>query len=162
MRTYLSTLLGVSVVSAVVRAISPEGAMKKYIEVFCSICVISALISPVAAYISELDGIEDILDFEVEYESSNYDEIYNEYLLDTNTADACRALENELSTLLGTDTESIKVSLDVSREGDEVSVNCVNVTLGVGAIAADPEQIKNYVQERVGCECQIIYDITDK
>lgn len=162
MRTYLSTLFGVCIISAVIRTISPEGAMKKYIEILCSICVLSAITAPAVSYISKLDSIDELFKFEWEYESADYDEIYNGYLLEANTAEACRVLEEELSALLGTDEGSIRISLAVSYSDGEVSVSSATVTLGAKAVAADPDQIKGYIAERVGCECQIVYDIKDE
>ena len=48
MREYLFALLAVCAVSSVIRVISPDGAMKKYIEMLCSVCVVCAVISPIS------------------------------------------------------------------------------------------------------------------
>lgn len=158
MRTYLSALFGVCLVSAIIKVISPEGATKKYIEMLCSLCVISAVIFPMGRQISEDYGIGDLIP-DIEYESESYDEIYNQYLLDQNIKNACEVLRTELCERLGTDSSEIEVKISTEDIDGEIKVRSVSVILGVGAITADPDEIKEYIYERTECECEIIYEI---
>lgn len=162
MKTYLSTLLGVCIISAAVRVIAPDGAMKKYIDVLCSLCVIAVVISPISSLIADVGGIYGMLDIDDVYEDADYEEIYKGYILEMNTENASAVLGEELCRHLGVKEGSLTVALSVTKTEDTVSVNGATVTVGAGAVTADPDEIKAYVAERVGCECQIIYELKNE
>ena len=75
MKEYLSALLVTCIISATVRIITPDGAVKKYIKTLCSLCVACVVITPIIGGISSLYDIESRFS-ELEYDTENYDEIY--------------------------------------------------------------------------------------
>ena len=161
MKTYLLTLFGVCVVSAVIRVISPEGSTKKYIELLCSVCVIAAVAMPA---VKAITGFSDY-DFDISLEENNkqnYDEIYNGNLLYESRAAAEELMKNELAALLSVSPESLRVRLGVSQGTDGAAIDSVTVYISAGAITADPAIIKKYVGEITTSECQITYEVFDE
>lgn len=162
MKSYLLTLFGVCLVSVIVRIISPEGATKKYIEMICSVCVIAAVAMPVVKAITGFDGDNIDIGLGGEYEEQDYGEIYNSNLLNENRLAAEELLKNELTGLLSVSSDSLRVSLRVSQSADGAVIDSATVYIGGGAVASDPQRIKDYIGERLSVECQIIYEIFDE
>ena len=158
MKEYLITLFLVCLVSAIVKTASPEGAMKKYIDILCSVCVISAVILPISTEISSIDSISQVLFGDMDTESENYDEIYNNYLLEHSKENAKRVLEEELCGLFGKQNGAIGIHLGLQDDGVSVSVSSVKVILTPAAIDCAPRIIDEHLLERTGCKCEIIYD----
>lgn len=158
MKEYLWTLFGVCATSAIVGAISPEGAMKKYISILCSLCVTVAVISPLISEISSLDDIGELLELDVGYDATDYEEIYNGYLLEQNLSLACETLEAELAERFSVENGELTVALEAVDVDGEISVSSATVYIGLGAVTVDPAEIKAYMLERTGCECEIIYN----
>jgi len=156
MKEYLSALLVTCIISATVRIITPDGAVKKYIKTLCSLCVVCVVITPIIGGISSLYDIESRFS-ELEYDTENYDEIYKSYLLDKNVELAEQALAKQLAEHLGVVPNGLSVTLCTEQDGETVSVTEVRVTLGAATVMADPEQIKSFIAEHVGTECEIIY-----
>lgn len=161
MRGYIFTLFGVCIVSAVVRTVSPDGAMKKHIELLCSLCVASAMIIPLvsllysAKYDNIFDGIFDGC------QTENYEEIYNSYLIEGNVSAVESAMSEELCDRLSVGGD-VEVDVAVERLEEGYRVSGARVILGARAVAADPKIIRQYIYERLSCECEIIYNIFDE
>ena len=158
MKEYLMMVLGVCMVAGVVRVISPEGGMKKHIEMLCSLCLAAAVALPlVGAFLNiDGDGIRSVVDEIFDgYETQELESIYNDYVARKNTDAVESALEQELKGAL--DCEDIRVVVDIEME-ETCEIRQVSVILGLGAMSADPDIIKNTVFERLCVECEIIYD----
>ena len=158
MKTYLSSLLAVCIVSAVVRVISPDGVLKKYIEMLCTICIISVVVIPIYQGISSDNHINDMLGDNVSAETVNYDEIYNDYLGQMKVNEAETIFKAELAERADVDADDIDIALEVHWENTECIIDRVRVILGPRAISVDPDIVRDYVYERIGIECEIIYD----
>ena len=158
MKTYLIALLCVCISSAVVRVISPDGVMKKYIEMLCAICIISVVIVPIYQEMSNIDSMGELFVPEGIADETDYDEIYNEYLSQKYIENTCDLLEADLAERLKIANEDIDVRLEVYENDVEVAVRSATVVLDTGAITADPEIIKEFFYERFAAECEIIYD----
>lgn len=165
MKEYVTVLFAVCAVSAVVRAVAPDGGMKKYVSALCMLCVCAAVVYPAAELISELCAnadLSDIFGYVADGAEEEYGQIYSAYIAEKNVAAACDSLGTELCGLIGADENALEVKLYTELEDDALSVISADVTLGLGALDADPDVIKQYIAERVGCECRIIYKLTDK
>lgn len=162
MRSYFLTLFGVTLTAALVNVISPEGVMKKHIELICSICVIAAVAVPVVKGILTVDMENINIVLEEEFETDDYDEIYNQNLLNTNKAAAEEMLKNELAQTLAVNSEGIDVDLVISQSDGSARIESVKVFIAPEAVSADPQKIKKYVAERLSAECEIIYNLFDE
>ena len=158
MKEYIGILFGVCMLAALVRVVAPEGVMKKYIEMVCALCVISAIILPLTQLLSDIQSI-DISIENGEAEMSNYDEIYNSYLAKGSLGDAEKILEREIADAFIKGSGEVDIDIRANVQGDNVQVSGINVTLIGSAVTADPEQVRQYVLGRTGVECEILYDI---
>ena len=159
MKQYLIALLGVCTVAAVVRAVSLEGAVKKYLETVCAVCVIGAVTVPMVMLMSELGGIGGLFLPEDTVVELDYDEIYNQYLAEGNLRVSEEILEQELCQRFGRETGEIDVSLSFELSKEGISLTGVLVTLNSGAASVDPQELSDYLFQRLGLECQIVYEL---
>ncbi len=157
MKEYLAVLLGVCFASGLVRAISPEGSGKKYVEIICALCVISAIATPLIKGIEELVSFDGELEFEYSEHTESYDEIYNSYIISGNASAACDALADGIAEYASAPREGISVSLDYTQGENEISVSRARVYIYPRAIATDPQKIREYIKSTLGTECEIIY-----
>ena len=162
MRTYLSALLGVCIVSAIIRVLSPLSVLKKYIEMLSAICIISVVVLPICQGITEDYRFNDAPFTDDKYNSYDYGEIYNNYLSQKNVEMACCTLENELARHVGVSTEEIDVNLTGNEIDGVYVLERITVTLGMGAVSVDPDTVIDFISERTGIECEIIYDDLSK
>ena len=107
MKEYLATLFGVCLLSAIVRAVTPESATKKYIEILCSLCVVAAIVLPIIKQISDYNGVDGLFEA-IDYESYDYEEIYNSYIIDENIKMAQETLARELENKFGADSVALR------------------------------------------------------
>lgn len=164
-RGYLWSLTLVCIASAVVRASAGNNASKKYIDILCSLCVICAIVIPVAQEFSSIDadGISDFLEEDpFEYGQEDYGEIYNSYLREESIRSAEEALENGLLDTLGLSEGDVRIKLITDTSGEALSVCEVIATLGHGAYNTDPVLIKDYLEEQTKAKCRIIYENVDE
>lgn len=164
-RNYLWSLTLVCVAAAVVKVATGEGAMKKHIDMICSLCVVCALVVPVfhdlSLYSSEDMG--ELFEYSGESEGREYyEEIYNSYLRSGSVELAETDLCGGLAKTLGVAQEDVSVSLVTEYTEDAAGVSEAVVELGSGAYFADPEIIKEYIMSRLGTECRIIYKNKDE
>jgi hypothetical protein len=159
MKEYLIALFCVCCAAAVVKAISPEGATKKHIELICSVCIISAMALPLSNVIS---GITDIKSLFGDNEAlvDNYDEIYKSHLLNEGIKSAEDAISRDVCKSVDVPDGAIKIRLYLNENGEEVS--SATAIVGKDAVTADPKLIKDYVKSTLGAECEIVYDFNDE
>lgn len=162
MKQYLLLVFGVCLVSGAIRVISPEGAMKKHIEMLCSLCLAAAVVIPLVSMISGMDG-EGMLDGILGgYETQDYEKIYGDYVVSGNMENVEAVMAEELAEMLDVNVGDITVGIILERQDDTCKVTNTYVILRAGAVACDPDIIKDHVYERLGIECEIIYSINDE
>lgn len=159
MRAYVMTLSAVALLGAVIGMLSPEGDIKKYVRLVSALCLLSALASPVRSLVSTLaegdwfDGEE--LGFSEQSEA--YEEIFKGALQNGSASVASEALTAELIKQFELPDGSLTATV-ILADGDACELALVRVTLGAEAIFADPTAIIEYVNEAIGCPCEIVYE----
>ena len=159
MKQYLVALLGVCTVASVVRGLALEGSVKKYLEMLCAVCVIGAVAVPMVTLMAELGGIGELFSPDEMADELDYDEIYNEYLVEGNLRASEALLEGELCRHFERELGSIGVGLFCETSNEGISLTGVRITLTNGALSVDPQELKDYVLERLGLECEIVYEL---
>lgn len=162
MREYIALLFGVSLIAGIVRVTAPDGQMKNYINILCSLCVLAAVVVPISRAFIGTDGLSELLLDKLDYESQSYDEIYNLYIAEEKTELAEQQLTAELTERLGVADDALEVELAVSDDDGALRITAVTVTIKKEAVTAEPSAIKAYVNERTNSECRIIYDFYDE
>ncbi len=158
MKEYLGVLFGVCVVAAIVKVISPDNTTKKYIEMLCSLCVLCAVVAPIIQGAVSADGLEELFGEDGFEQNVSYEKIYDLYIIEGQVSAAEDVLAAELVEMLGEQSGALIVSLDVDTTEGTPTLTGASVLIGLSALDADPDVIKAYIMERVGVECQIIYD----
>ncbi len=159
MREYIITLFLVCCVAAIIRAVGKDSATKKYIELVCALCVISALVLPIfGANIDDFD-IGAIFD-ETENKGQNYDEIYKNYLLQEGKSSAENAIASDVCKQLGVSAGGVSIRLTLNEDGTEI-VAATAIVSGE-AVNTDPSLIKQYISQALGTDCEIGYKLFDE
>ena len=158
MKEYLTSLLYVCIAAAVARAVALEGALKKYVEIICSVCVIAAVVSPAVFALVDEGGFESIFGGGEQWQTESYEEIFKEYLQSGSIGVSEQLLSEELCNYFKADAGDIEVRLTCNSDGNTVDVVGAVAVLRGEAIATDPQRIKDYVAQRLGVECEIIYE----
>lgn len=153
MREYLTALLLVSAVTAVLSFLSGEGATKKGVQFALSLVVLAAVVLPLPGLVGRIpDEYGDVLDrLRGEYtEGEDYWQ-----------AATLAAVEEGIALHLCERYGLLEGELSVSALGDIVDGTVIlhRVTLSVrgGAWAADLPGMIRYVEENTGAECEVIY-----
>lgn len=158
MKEYLSLLISVALFGGVIGMLSPEGDLKKYLRLLCSLCLLCAMLAPI---FSEWRGGNLSLDFlweSEEGESIDYDEIYNQSLQSGNRENAEKIVKNRLLAEFDLPYDSLDVRVLFSLENDIYRAEKVELILHPQAIFADPKEMIALVNEVWECPCVVIYE----
>ncbi len=162
MKEYLSVLVCVCAASGLVRAVSPEGTGKKYIEMICSLCVIIAISVPLVSGIFGLADMNERLDAEGGQLTENYGEIYNSFLREGEISAAEKSLGEGLAAYVGAQQDTLRVKIEYEQNEGKTLLTGAKVYILPKAISASPEKIKEYIKNALGVECEIIYISDEK
>ena len=159
MKEYLTVLLAVCSTAAVVKVLSPDNATKKYIEIICALCVICAVCQPIFGAINGVGGIMSHFDYDKDI-NENYDEIYKKYLDEQGIEMAQESISNALCDSVGADDGAIRIRIYIDEENGGVS--SATALVGLSAVDVPPDDIRSFVRERLGVECEIVYKFFDE
>ena len=152
---YIVTVVAVSVVGAMVSALSPEGeggGISKNLRLACGVVMIAACISPMSALISflgelDLGGVQLDGGMEDKYESIFYDNV---------TVLEKAGVEDGIISLLekefGIDKSECRVEATLYSSTDGTRIKRIFITLYGSAIWSDTGQIEKYFGEMLHCE----------
>ena len=161
MKEFLITLMAVAILNGVVGMLTPDGNLGKYVRFAGMLCLLCALASPVVTVIGAFgDGgefLDGILGDKAEREEENYDEIYNNTLMNGSASYAQEIMENALLQHFNLPQDSLSVSVELVMENEAYQIERVVVSLGEQAIFADPRDIISFVNDRWNCTCTVVY-----
>ena len=159
MKEYLMTLISVALLSGTVGMLSPEGEMKRYVRLLCSLCLLCAMVGPALSLLGDSDfSMDGLLSDREEIDRLDYDEIYHNSLIlggEKQAADTiCAALLQRFELSEG----AMEVSVRSPLKNDTDSPVSVTVLLRDEAIFVDPKEILSYVRELGDFQCTIVYE----
>ncbi len=158
MKEYLVTLTAVSLWSSLIGMISPEGDMKKYIRLLCTLCFLCIMAQPLIPLLSEeRDFFGEIIQ-RGEESGEQYEQIYESTLLSGGQSYAESVIEAQLVQRFSLPAEALTVRTTLNTEGETVILAQITVLLRDEAIFADPREITDYVNESFQCPCTVVYD----
>ena len=164
MREYGGTLLCVCLFGTLVRMLSPEGDMKRYVGLVAAFCVILTVAKPLASP-SEDGGIHAFFEQWMSRETEsleNYAEIYDHTLLDTSG----RLIGDHIKSLIlqefSLEEESITAKGEIALKNGTHRLDRVILYLHKSTLSADPRDLTDFVSQRFDCPCVAIYDINDE
>ena len=101
--------------------------------------------------------IEDIESGDVNDTKEFYAEIYNNTIRNANAEKISNALEDMMIKDLGLPFGEFEVSVEIDDSNGNIVVKQTTVLLRSGSVARDPHAIVSYLEEMLGCRCEIIY-----
>lgn len=153
MREYLISAIIVSLLCAIVSALSPEGKMKKSISFALSAVLICVLISPLFYLITDFDAIggEFFSDFEIK---ENGELENKEFEAQTQKA-INLGIARDVSERFNIDEDNISVDTDIEIIGSEILFLKVDIFLKGRGAFADIVGIEKYIEKSMGTECEV-------
>ena len=159
MKEYLMTLMSVSLLNGIIHMISPEGDIKKYVRLLGALCLLCAIAVPIFAALSEGGpDLSFLSEIGQEAEQQNYDEIYQNTLIQSGEAEAAKVMKNRMIQELSMKNETFDVSVEFVSKNDDIVLGNVTVLLRDSAIFTDPRQVIDWVNEVYQCPCIIVYE----
>ena len=160
MTEYLLTLIGISTLISVIGMIAPQKS-KKYTRLICALCLLCVILRPLPSILDT--DLFSVLEFEniesgdADRSKELYAEIYNNTIRNANAEKISNALENMMIKDLDLPLGEFEVSVDIDGANGNIVVKQTTVMLRSGAVPRDPHAIVSYLEEMLGCRCEIIY-----
>lgn len=161
MEEYGGTLLCVCLLGSVVRMLSPEGDMKRYVGLVTAFCVLLAIANPLTAQMGD-DGFRFFREMWEEWEEAetvNYDEIYDQSLMNAGGALAENQIKNSILKEFSLTEEDLTVRGSFAMKNGIGEVRQITLYLHKSTLPPDPRELWEYVTQRYSCPCEILYDI---
>lgn len=155
MREYITSILAVSIICFVARELLSGSKLSSHISFISGICIFLVAIMPV---ISVLDEINNISFDAVADENSNmteYESIFEDYIENAEIDLIKREIRTIVAKRFSLDESEIKINIRYNSDS-EVKLELVSVTLLGGAVFANSNEIKSYLEGRLGCEIVVI------
>lgn len=160
MKEYFIVVITVTFLGGTLVSLAPSGAGQRYLRLIAALAVVGCIILPLFSFFNDWEmNIEDMSDmFSYGEESNqNYDEIYNNSIVEAGAKNLSNTLKNEIVQALEADYDDIDLTVVVNNNSDEIYIERVEVIIYPSGLSLDPHFMENYVSERLDCECEIIY-----
>ena len=160
MKEYFAVVITVIFIGGTLISLSPEGSGQRYLRLLVSLAVTGCIIMPLFSFLDgwemDADGISEMLSWGEE-NTQNYEEIYNNAIVDAGTREAENKLKSEILQALGGDGEDIDLKIVAGHKSGEIYIERTEIIIYPSGLALDPHFMENYISERLGCECVVIY-----
>ena len=162
MREYIITLLGTVIISSLATMLAPESekGIVSYVKLAASLCVLCVAISPFSAFFTRISDIG--LEFNFlgnDSSPKNFEEIYEKSLQEANAATVADALKTMLCREFDIEEEKMEVYLELYKNENNYLPKSATIVLlrGEGTFMTDPHKLIEYVNEALGCRCEVVY-----
>ena len=154
MREYIFSIIGASLIAAVITLFLPEGReISKYVKLLVSLAVICVIANPFGNSSGKLE-ISEFFSSLIPEQSVGGEEKYYGVLTDIGE----RELEKKLQTLIcekfSISADDIEITVEAHEENGVLTLDRVAVGLYRAAVLKNPYEIEEYVSELVGCDCE--------
>lgn len=159
MKEYFLGVAVLSMLCSATVALAPAGASQKYIRLLSGLALALCVAAPIFSLIADggLDAaLEDMLEAEAS-DVQDYAEIYNNAILKAGSAGAEKTLKSEILQALNGNDGDIDLNIVAHLEGEEIYIDLTEIIIYPSGLPLDPHFMQNYVSERLGCRCEVIY-----
>ena len=160
MKEYFVVIITVTFIGGTIVSLAPEGAGQRYLRLLVSLAVTGCIIMPLFSFLDGRDidasGISELLSWQEE-NTQNYEEIYNNSILEAGARGVENELKSEIIQALDGEHEDIDLRIVAKQESGEIYIERSEIIIYPSGVALDPHFMENYVSERLGCECTVIY-----
>ena len=157
-KSYLNTILTVSLVGGIINALAPNGSgIKKYVGYIISLACILTIISPLSSVVSTTSSLKESV-------SSFVDKIFvsddinnaNDLIINSGKESVENGIKEAIITKYGFDNNDVIVELILNQEEiDQIKIKSVLVTLTGKASWSDAKPIKEYLNNLIGTEIEV-------
>lgn len=157
MKEYIFSLIGASIICALIGLFLPPSGVSKYVRLLCSFCVLCVIAAPISGVFC--GGIEDIFYIPI-YENDAQKDAQDKYyhvLTELSERELCLRLTELICKEFSISAENIEVSAEAVERDGVFSAERICVGLFGAAVLADPYDIEAFVESLVGCDCDVYY-----
>ena len=158
MKEYFMTLISVVIFSSVIGMIGGESGAKKYIRLISSLCVLCAILSPMASLLLKGEPILDGILADREEMGENYVEIYHNAVALYEIEYAENVVKESIAAEFSLPSSGLEVDIKVVLKNGILTAEEIWVTLRDSAVLADPKRISEWVRDATDSPCVIVYD----
>ncbi len=157
-KEYFLCVIIAAVAAGLIGILAPDGnGVGKYVRFAASLAVIAAVCTPLRPAVEYLYALSEtdvsaVIDDELE----KYTERTNQLITEQSTAIVCETIKTELSEEFDIPLHECEIILDTEEESGEIRLIKVTVVLSGYSMWKDPKEIKNFVSDLAGCECEVI------
>ena len=162
MREYIATLLCVGCVCGIAQMLSPlgkGGGIKRQMRLVSSLCLLCVVASPIGN-ILDLIKNEDISwfdSFDIKESEEKYEESFIEYVEEYNADLVSGHIRDDICERFEIEVSDISARVSLSYVDNKCTIGSITVYIGKRAIDKNPHYIREYIKQRYGVECEIIY-----
>lgn len=160
MKEYFAVVITVIFIGGTLVSLAPEGSGQRYLRLLVSLAVTGCIIMPLFSFLDgwemDADGISEMLSWS-EKNTQDYEEIYNDAIISASAREAENKLKSEILQALGGDDGNIDLKIIAGHKSDEIYIERTEIIIYPSGLSLDPHFMENYISERLGCECVVIY-----
>ena len=158
MREYIFSIIGASLIAAVITLFLPEGKdISKYVKLLVSLAVICVIVNPFENASGGLTISEWFSALIPNVEESAAQDKYYGVLTDIGERELEKRLEDLICEKFSIGADDIEITVEAHEENGTLTLDRVAVGLYRAAVLKDPYEIEEYVSELVGCACETYY-----
>lgn len=154
MKAYIITIITISIVSGIISSLlSSESKLRKHINFISGLVCAIALLSPIVNIAKSTtvltDSIENIIgSFDISESINNS----NQIIIDEGTEQICKGIKEAVKSRFKFNDESIKIEATINDNNIEaIILERITITLLGDATWTDEKQVKEYIEDLVGC-----------
>ena len=159
MKEYLGALMATALLGGVIKMLSPEGDLQKYLRWSVALCLVAAMVQIPIGWLSEGGefSFEDFFSEDLPT-TQDYDEIYNQSLQSGAKDQAKEIIISKIYQAFSLSEESASVEVLFLSENEILSLQEIRVSLHGKGVLTDPREIVSFVEETFGCPCTVLYE----
>ena len=162
MKEYFIGVMAVAFLGSVLLTLAPTG-FEKHLKLLCGFCVMAAIVFPLITFLGDeiyIDGELTELFSQDGGETKNYDEIYKSAIADAEGSNAEKILKNDIIKEYELKSDGFDVRIIIDKASDEYSIVKAELVIYASGIGIDPHSVEKYINERLGCGCEVVYDLS--
>ena len=163
MKAYILSVIGASLVAAVITLFTPDGkggGIGKHVKLITSLALLAVIINPFLDFVKNLsatdfDSLKDKIIDSADPQDT-YEKIFYESLSEMSASELEGELEKLISEKFGIKSENLSVNAEYSMDENTVCFKRITVILSGVAIFKDPYVIEAYVKDITGIESKCL------
>ena len=161
MKAYFVGIISVVFFGGMIVSIARSENEGRYLRLLCGLSVMASIVLPIFSFFGNADALDkdyNIFGEQELFDESEYAEIYNKTLCYADEKNAEEILKSEIIKEVGAKNEDVDVDIITGDKSGEFYIFKAVLKIRPSGLALDPHRMKKYVENRLGCECSIVYE----